>query len=267
MTTSQNTRRHKGRARSCNYRRVAALWKKLRNQDKVAEHFGISQTQVCRILHGQGIRPGRGARKPIVQLPSRQIVSMYQRGLSCREIADKFSTRDEVVRKRLRKLGVVRRERGQYERRGQRNAQWKGGRSKQRQKDKDMHFFRRQAYEVSAICLGQPLPRGWVIHHIDENWRNNNPSNLLLFPSQSRHCRYHQLLLSLQLSGKPVDAIQLALENDGRLLPKPPRPIELGHDTNLPFPSGKSGLLSCDRTALQQRERKRLGLRPASRKS
>jgi hypothetical protein len=90
-----------------------------------------------------------------------------------------------------------------------------------------MHYYRRQAYEVAAICLGQPLPQGWVIHHLDENPHNNQPDNLILFRDQSVHARFHQRLLERQRAGQPFDATQLALESGGRQLPQPPAPLRL----------------------------------------
>jgi hypothetical protein len=39
--------------------------------------------------------------------------------------------------------------------------------------------------------LGRPLKRGEVVHHIDGDIRNNDPSNLMLMNSQGDHCREH----------------------------------------------------------------------------
>jgi hypothetical protein len=90
-----------------------------------------------------------------------------------------------------------------------------------------MHYFRRQSYEVAAICLGQPLPRLWVIHHLDENPENNEPSNLLLFRHQSAHAGFHQQVLKLQRAGQAVDVRALAIELGGRPMPEPPQPLDL----------------------------------------
>ena len=44
---------------------------------------------------------------------------------------------------------------------------------------------------VAEQMLGRPLLKGEVVHHIDGNKRNNHPDNLMVFPSQSEHVRWH----------------------------------------------------------------------------
>lgn len=47
---------------------------------------------------------------------------------------------------------------------------------------------------VAEKILGRELKSGEVVHHIDFNPRNNNPDNLMIFPSQAEHARYHNKL-------------------------------------------------------------------------
>lgn len=52
----------------------------------------------------------------------------------------------------------------------------------------------RRTYEhvlVAERALGKRLPRGAVVHHVDENPNNNDPSNLVLLQSQSEHMLLH----------------------------------------------------------------------------
>ena len=44
---------------------------------------------------------------------------------------------------------------------------------------------------VAEQMLGRELRPGEVVHHIDGNKRNNDPSNLHVFASQSEHASYH----------------------------------------------------------------------------
>lgn len=120
----------------------------------------------------------------------------------------------EVARRQLLREGFSRKgKKGNVV--GARNFQWKGGRKPA------MHYYRRQAYEIAAICEGKPLRMGEVIHHNDEVKENNAPENLLVFPTNREHMHYHQQLLAFQREGREVDTIQLALKNGGRRLQRP----------------------------------------------
>lgn len=53
-------------------------------------------------------------------------------------------------------------------------------------------FSRHTHRIVAEQMLGRPLKKGEVVHHEDENKRNNDPSNLIVFASQAEHAAYHQ---------------------------------------------------------------------------
>lgn len=44
---------------------------------------------------------------------------------------------------------------------------------------------------VAEKMLGRPLRKGEVVHHIDENKRNNKPENLMVFKNQAAHAAWH----------------------------------------------------------------------------
>lgn len=44
---------------------------------------------------------------------------------------------------------------------------------------------------VAEHKIGRALARGEIVHHRDENKRNNSPDNLEVLPSQSEHSRLH----------------------------------------------------------------------------
>ena len=44
---------------------------------------------------------------------------------------------------------------------------------------------------VAEQMLGRELLPGEVVHHIDGDKRNNAPNNLMVFPSQSDHVKWH----------------------------------------------------------------------------
>lgn len=208
------------------YELILERFQALGTQTAVAKELGIHQSSVSKVLIHYGIRLGRGNRPPVHELPMDEVISRYLAGESTGQLGEAFGVDPEVIRRRLRSKRVARRRVGGPA--GERNSQWKGG------KDPTMHYYRRQSYEVAAICLGRPLPAGWIIHHIDENPHNNDWRNLVLFRCQADHAKFHQQLLRLQRGGQPVDATRLALGSGARALPGPPRPIVFALDTDPP---------------------------------
>jgi hypothetical protein len=65
---------------------------------------------------------------------------------------------------------------------------------------------------VAEECLGRELQPGEIVHHEDEDKWNNDPPNLIVFPSQAVHARHHKL----KHCGNPCDCPGIRLEVPSR---------------------------------------------------
>lgn len=45
---------------------------------------------------------------------------------------------------------------------------------------------------LAEKALGRALPKGVQVHHVDEDKKNNNPSNLVICPNQQYHMLLHK---------------------------------------------------------------------------
>lgn len=57
---------------------------------------------------------------------------------------------------------------------------------------------------VAEKALGKKLPRGAVVHHVDENRSNNSPQNLVICESPRYHSLIHTRMLVAKAGGNPV---------------------------------------------------------------
>jgi YHS domain-containing protein len=56
------------------------------------------------------------------------------------------------------------------------------------------YYGRHEHRVVMEQMLGRKLRTGEIVHHIDGNRTNNDPSNLMLFMSQAKHAEYHAFI-------------------------------------------------------------------------
>ncbi len=59
----------------------------------------------------------------------------------------------------------------------------------------------REHVAVAEAALGKRLPRGSIVHHVDENRSNNEPANLVICPNDAYHLLLHQRMRALKVCG------------------------------------------------------------------
>lgn len=195
----------------------------------IALEFGVSLQYIHKCKWKLGLT------NPIEPTPIEPLIASYQELQSTYAVAEKHNMSQPAVYRRLKAAGVDLPERGRARKpRGEESHTYKDGKGKDRSIERRKYQVHLQ---VAALCLGFPLPKGWVVHHHDEDPTNNHWTNLWVFPDAHSHGVYHQRLLALRRVNPEVDANQLALENGGLRLPPPRDPdlFELYIDPSVPL--------------------------------
>lgn len=212
-----------GSPRKYDYNRILELYDRGDSLQAIATEIGCSTATVSGVAKRHGRSPFHRRYPSIPALDVDQMIQDYQQGMPLAALFEKHGISYNTFYDRLKEHGLDRRKRPKLT--GQKNGQYKHGKGSRRA-DRNIALTQ----QVAALCFGHIIPRGWQIHHIDENPRNNRPENLAVFHNKADHGRYHQQLLKIQRAGHEVDANQLVLENGGVLLPLPMRPILLPHE-------------------------------------
>lgn len=98
---------------------------------------------------------------------------------SLRTIANECGLKSrDTVHYWMKKFNIQRRQKGQ---RGENHPQWKGG---------DRNYCYRQARKIWEEYWREEVPSGYVIHHVDKDYGNNDVCNLALL-THSYHAKVH----------------------------------------------------------------------------
>ena len=191
---------------------------------EIADGVGCSMSTASRYLTASG-RSAWDRRYPQTEGRDEDaMIQDYQNYMPLTEILHKYHISQTTLYRRLREREIETRPK-RPSMLGKNNPQYKHGKSG-RPDERNPVLMK----QVAAACLGMVVPRGWIIHHIDGNPQNNRPENLAVFRTRRDHQRMHQQLLMLQRIGRPVDASQMVLKNNGILLPVPDHPLTFPHE-------------------------------------
>lgn len=191
----------------------------------LAQEYDVTSSTVSYLLkkHGVQIRSRseiNHARAPVDLLELRRLVDEAK--LSLHVIADQLGVSLPTVERHLRRLGLKSKKgRGSPM---EKNYFWNGGRSEDvdgyvlvkahEHPFADNRGYVREHRLVMEQVLGRYLHPQEVVHHVDGNPRNNEPSNLEVFRTNAEHLRH-------ELTGKTPnyspDGLRRMRENALRL--------------------------------------------------
>ena len=134
--------------------------------------------------------------------------------VSIRDVARRFGVHEGTMKNFLAQHVELKSQGGQP---GEKNA---ASRSRHHVDSSDRDHGKYWGRRTVELALGKKLPKGWVIHHMNESPRDQRHSNLWLFPSASLHRCYHAQQSEILAAGALIPANQTALENDGLWLPE-----------------------------------------------
>lgn len=139
-------------------------------------------------------RKGGGNEDRRIVFDDARLRELHGDGMTIVEIAALHGCSTCPVKKALRRLGLSRPAKprqGVFD--GDKNPAWSGGRRQRRDGYIEVWTLAGARLEHQVVMerkLGRPLKSGEVVHHLDENKSNNDPSNLKL-TTQSDHIRHH----------------------------------------------------------------------------
>jgi len=170
----------------------------------------------------------------LLELEGSVLRDYQEEGIGMRELKRRFGVHEGTVRSFLQAKGVLK-SRGAQE--GTHNPQSKGARVDAKERDAGKYWARR----VVEQALGMPLPKGWVIHHMNECPTDQTLTNLWLFPTTALHSLYHQRQRENLTTGGQRSANRLALDNGGLWLPQTLGRLQSEPDTALQSLCGMPG--------------------------
>lgn len=178
--------------------------------------YGVTPARLLREFERAGLQPPSvhlTGYERLLDLAGEVLKDYLEGSVSAREVAKRFGVHEGTMTTFLQAKGVLK-SRGAQE--GTHNPASKARQVGSKDRDSGKYWARRTV----ELALGRQLPTGWVIHHMNENPRDQRQSNLWLFPSGGQHSSYHRQQSEILAAGGRVAASQTALENGGLWLPE-----------------------------------------------
>lgn len=149
-----------------------------------------------------------------------------EEGVSFRELKTRFGVHEGTMRTFLQTHGVLKSQGAQH---GAHNPQSKNRRVDSTDRDSGKYWARKAV----ESALGQTLPKGWVVHHMNECPTDQTLTNLWLFRSGAQHSLFHQRQRENLTAGGLLSASRLAKDTGGLWLPETLSRLESEPDKEL----------------------------------
>lgn len=197
----------------------------------VAEKWGVCPQALSRWMKDVE-RPTQRTTgyEKLLDLEESVLRDYLEEGVGMRELKVRFGVHEGTMRSFLQAKGVLK---GRGAQSGVHNPQSKGRAVTERDRDSGKYWARR----VVEQALGRQLPKGWVIHHMNECPTDQTLTNLWLFPGMAEHSMYHQRQRDNLTRGAQLSASHLASDSGGLWLPRILVLPEFERDTVLRSPS------------------------------
>ena len=196
-------------------------WDKQFSITQIARHFNVARGTVQGFMERHNIPRDTNRLSGFVKERSKgvitqEVIALYKQNLPVRAVGEKLNISHSAVRYHLKKAGyplrsisdavwlAIQQKRGYIGGKGEFNPRWRGGKTKNHEgyvlvyspnhprKHRDQYVF--EHILVWEKTHGQPLPAGWVIHHLDGIKDDNRPENLVACPSR----RHYDFIKALQ---------------------------------------------------------------------
>lgn len=172
---------------------IVASYQRTQSTVLTAQELGLPRKRVTACVKRAGL-PLTWAKDSACYRHTEQVRAWAAEGLALSEIARRIGTKHQTVAKFLRERNIPYQ---RFERKGPNNPAWRGGRQVDKtgyvlvwqpeHPEANRHGCVREHRLVMERKLGRPLHPGEVVHHLDGNKANNDPSNLEVFASNGEH--------------------------------------------------------------------------------
>lgn len=180
---------------------VVSLYESGMTLREIGKNIGFGPSVVTRVLEENGVtKRAPGAwKKGTSRIDHSAIVRSYENGVTVLEICKQFKCGGTQVRRILSANNVQPKGTRFYRERDGNTSVEAGG---YRWIRLSVGTWRREHVVIAEGVLGRRLRKGEVVHHIDQNGLNNEPSNLLICTA-GYHTQLHNKIRKLKGDHQP----------------------------------------------------------------